>query len=294
MPEASSPNIPRSEFPSPLTLLRKYGLRPRKSLGQNFLVNLSLAEKIVELSQVPRQATVVELGVGLGTLTYALAQRVRRVIGFELDEKLIKVLKAEGSLPENVELRAGDILKLDYRRLSAEIGHPLILFGNLPYYLSSRLTYKLLKEREALETAVFMFQKEVAERFVAKPGSKDYGQLSVLLGLMARVEWLLTLSPAHFYPRPEVSSAVLKLEFKPKRFAEEEQLFSLVKVAFAKRRKKLARNLTALGLSLTEAQDLLKEVGLSPDIRAEAVPPEGFLALAKALRAKALQRHQGA
>ncbi len=110
---------------------------------------------------------------------------------------------------------------------------------------------------------------------------------------MARVEWLLTLSPAHFYPRPEVSSAVLKIDFEPKRSTEEEELFNLVKVAFAKRRKKLARNLTALGLSLTEAQDLLKELGFSPDIRAEAVPPEGFLALARVLHIKALQRHQG-
>ncbi len=294
MPEASSPNIPKSEFPSPLTLLRKYGLKPRKSLGQNFLVDLSLAEKIVELSRVPGQATVIELGVGLGTLTYALAKRVKRVIGFELDEKLLKILKNEGFLPENVELRGGDILKLDYRQLSAEIGQPLILFGNLPYYLSSRLTYRLLKEREVLKTAVFMFQKEVAERFVAKPGSKDYGQLSVLLGLMARVEWLLTLSAARFYPRPEVSSAVLKIEFEPKRCVEEEKLFNLVKVAFAQRRKKLARNLTALGLSLAEAQDLLKKVGLPSDTRAEAVPPEGFLALAKILHPKALQRHQGA
>ena len=284
-PEASSPDT-SPEFPGPARLLRRYGLRAKKSLGQNFLVDLNLARKIVSLADLPPEGVVVELGVGLGTLTLALAEKARRVIGYELDETLLEILKNEGFLPENVELRHGDILSLDYRALAQELGQRLLLFGNLPYYLSSRLLYKLFEEREAVEQAVFMFQKEVAERLTASPGSKTYGPLSVLLSLAADVDWLLTLSPAHFHPRPEVSSAVLKIRFHPEPLPHEETLKRLLKAAFANRRKKLAKNLQALGLSKKEAEEMLAEVGLKPEVRAEEVPPKTFLELAARISSK--------
>lgn len=283
MPEASSPATKSLECPTPASLLRRYGLRAQKNLGQNFLQSPALAAEIVRRAAVPPKTTVVELGVGLGTLTYALAKTFERVIGFEIDEKLLAILQKEDFLPKNVELRRGDILRLDYRALAQELGAPLILFGNLPYYLSSRLLFRLLEEREALSLAVFMFQKEVAERLTAAPGSKTYGPLSVLLCLLAEVKWLLTLSPAQFYPRPEVASAVLKIRFHREPVPAEGILFQLVKTAFAKRRKTLARNLTALGLSLGEGKDLLRSLGFPEDLRAEGLPPGGFLRLAEIL-----------
>ncbi len=289
MQEVSSHVTKVTKFPTPKSLIKKYGLKPRKSLGQNFLCSISLAERIVELAELPQDSTIVELGIGLGTLTFALTKKAKKVIGFELDKRLLEILQAEAFLPENVELRHGDILHLDYQGLYHEISTPLILFGNLPYYLSSRLVYKLLEQRKILDFAVFMFQKEVCLRFTAKPGSKDYGQLSVLLGLMSEVTWLITLSPAHFYPKPEVDSAVLKIKFKRERLAYEDVLFQVVKASFSNRRKKLARNLTSLGLSFNEAKDVLKEVGLSPDIRAEAVPKEAFLALTETIASKVKQ-----
>ncbi len=289
MPEVLSHVTKVSKFHSPQNLLKKYGLKPRKSLGQNFLCSIPLAERIVELAKTPQDSTIVELGIGLGTLSFALAKKVKKVIGFELDKRLLEILRTESFLPENVELRQGNILHLDYQDLYREIGSPMILFGNLPYYLSSRLIYNLLEQREILNFAVFMFQKEVGLRFTAKPGSKDYGQLSVLLGLMSEVTWLLTLSPANFYPKPKVDSAVLKIKFRKKRLPEEDLLFQVVKASFFNRRKKLARNLTSLGLSFDEARDVLKKIGLSPDIRAEAVPKEGFLTLTRVIASKVEQ-----
>ena len=290
MPEAPSNASP----PRPPSLLKKHGLFAKKKLGQNFLVDLGLARRIVALAGLPEGETVVELGVGLGTLTLALAERASRVIGYEIDEELINILREEKLLPENVALRQGDILRLDYRKLSRELGRPLILFGNLPYYLSSRLLYRLLEEREALDFAVFMFQKEVVDRLLAEPGSREYGQLSVYLRLTCRAQRLLTLSPGNFYPPPEVKSSVIKIEVIRKELPHEETLKRLLKTAFSARRKKLAKNLTALGLSQKEAEGLLEKIGLSPNIRAEEVAPEKFLALAELLAPKDARSHQGA
>ncbi len=285
MPEALSRDT-GVDFPGPVRLLKQYGLRAKKSLGQNFLVDLNLARKIVSLANLSPEATVVELGVGLGTLTLALAERVHRVIGYELDERLLSILHQESFLPQNVELRRGDILQLDYRALHQELGTRLILFGNLPYYLSSRLLYRLFEERAWVARGVFMFQKEVAERLVAPPGCKSYGPLTVLLALAAEIKWLLTLPPTPFYPRPEVSSAVLDIRFRAEPLPQEEVLKCLLKVAFSTRRKKLSRNLTALGLSKEEAERLLLESGLKPEVRAEEVAPEIFLELAACLSSK--------
>ena len=281
MPEAKSQSIP-SDFPHPARVLRRYGLRAKKGLGQNFLVNLDLARRIVDLAALPQGAKVVELGVGLGILTKALAERAARVIGYEIDQDLLQILREEG-LPPGVELRQGDILALDYHALAQELGERLILFGNLPYYLSSRLLYKLFEERQAINWAVFMFQKEVADRLLAGPGSKDYGPLSILLKLRARLTRLLVLSPAHFYPRPEVSSAVLKIEFDPSPLPQEEGLKHLLKVAFASRRKKFVRNLVNAGWPKKEVEDALQELGLSKEVRAEEIPPENFLKLTQRL-----------
>ncbi len=284
MPEAHCPATKAESCPTPAKLLKRYQRRARKELGQNFLARPSLALQIVKRAQLPAYGPVVELGVGLGTLTWALAQVYPRVIGFELDKGLLEILRQEDFLPRHVELRQEDILKLDYATLARELEGPLVLFGNLPYYLSSRLLFRLVQERKHIQTAVFMFQKEVAERLIASPGHKTYGPLSVLLALTARLKWILTLSPAQFYPPPEVSSAVLKISFTPETLPQEEMLFRVVKAAFAQRRKTLARNLTALGLKLKEAKALVEDLGYPARIRAEELPAEAFLALTQALK----------
>ncbi len=285
MPEPKSPVT--ANISTPPALLKRYGLKAKKGLGQNFLVDLNLARKIVALAGLPQEITVVELGVGLGTLTLALSEYFKRVVGYEIDEELLKVLKEEGFFPPNVEIRKGDILRLDYLRLAQELGGPLALFGNLPYYLSSRLLYKLLEERKAFKWAVFMFQKEVADRLLAEPKSKNYGQLTVYLKLTCRIKKLITLTPGCFYPPPEVHSTVVRIEVLNPTLPHEKTLKRLLKAAFSSRRKKLAKNLTTLGLKKAEILEIFEKTGLSGDVRAEEVPPEKFLALAENIEAKA-------
>ncbi len=281
MPEAvSQSTLPRP--PGPKELLRRHGLRARKSLGQHFLARLEIAQRIVELADLPRKETVVELGAGLGLLTFALAQYFPRVIAYELDEKLLEILRQETFLPPSVDLRPGDILRLDYRALREEIGTSLILFGNLPYYLSSRLLFRLYQEYRLFKACVFMFQREVAERLLAPPGSRTYGLLSVLTALLTEARRLFVLSPGHFYPPPEVSSAVVKLVFREVQVPD--NLFRVLKVAFSRRRKKLLRNLATVWPE-SRLREIFRELSLSEDLRAEALAPEKYLNLALRLQA---------
>lgn len=281
MPEVVSRDIP-SRPPGPKELLRRHGLRARKSLGQHFLARPEVAHRIVELADLSGLKTVVELGAGLGLLTFALAQHFPRVIAYELDERLLEILEKEAFLPPRVELRRGDILRLDYRALREEIGAPLVLFGNLPYYLSSRLLFRLYQEHSSLRACVFMFQREVAERLLAPPGSKSYGLLSVLTALLTQARRLLVLSPGHFYPPPEVSSAVVRLVFREVRCPK--NLFRVLKVAFSRRRKKLLRNLATVWPE-GPLREIFRELALPEDLRAEALAPEKYLALAARLEA---------
>ena len=280
MPEASFLDI-RAKPPGPKELLARHDLRPRKSLGQHFLARYEVAERIVELSGVDKEATVVELGAGLGILTHALAQRVRRVIAYEIDPQLMAILEREAFLPSNVEVRRGDILKLDYPELSREVGQRLVLFGNLPYYLSSRLLFELYERREAIALCVFMFQKEVVDRLLSPPGTKLYGILSVLTALLTEAKRLMNLSPAQFYPPPEVASAVIKLRFRDVDCPFD--LFRLIKTAFSRRRKKLIRNLSLLKIEPDLLEGIFRELDIPLDIRAEALPPEKYLLLARRL-----------
>ncbi|MBX6423663.1 16S rRNA (adenine(1518)-N(6)/adenine(1519)-N(6))-dimethyltransferase RsmA [Thermosulfurimonas sp. F29] len=279
MPGPVFPDIP-SKPPGPAELLRRHGLRPRKSLGQHFLRRPEAALRIVEAAALPPHETVVELGAGLGILTWALSLRFRRVIAYELDEKLLSVLRKENFLPSRVEIRRGDILRLDYAALRREVGRPLILFGNLPYYLSSRLLYRLYELHELFEAAVFMFQREVAERLLASPGGKNYGLLSVLTSLLTEARRLMLLSPGEFYPPPEVASAVVKLVFRREFLPE--GIFRLLKVAFSRRRKKLLRNLATVWPE-EAIREAFRDLGLAENIRAEAVGPEVYLELARRL-----------
>ncbi|RUM89703.1 MAG: ribosomal RNA small subunit methyltransferase A [Thermodesulfatator sp.] len=279
MPEAPFRTSP---YPAPKEILTSLGLSARKSLGQHFLRHAETALRIVEKAGLPGEGPVVELGAGLGLLTWALAKHFPRVIAYELDERLLKILPRLYPWPEGVEFRQGDILRLDYAALSRELAGPLRIFGNLPYYLSSRLLFRLYQEASLFRVCVFMFQKEVADRLLAPPGSRSYGILSVLTALLTQAEKLLVLPPAEFFPVPEVASAVVKLTFKERRVPPE--LFRLLKGAFRHRRKKLCRNLQEL-YPLRAVKRALGELGLPEHIRAEAVAPETFLKLALRLEA---------
>jgi 16S rRNA (adenine1518-N6/adenine1519-N6)-dimethyltransferase len=254
----------------------------RRALGQNFLVHKGTCETIVRLSGLAGGDTVVELGAGLGALTHALAPRVKRVIGIELDRRMIEYLDAQGGIAANVEIRNADMLCVSYKALADELGARLKLIGNLPYNISSQILFKLIEEREAIDLAVLMFQKEVADRLLSGPGGKDYGILSVIAGYCADISRLMNIPPGLFRPMPKVVSTVVRLKFRPPfREALSFDLFlGLVKAGFGQRRKKLSNALKGLS-GLDEGLVLrgLAECGISASQRAEALLIDDFVRL---------------
>ncbi|MGC9023156.1 MAG: ribosomal RNA small subunit methyltransferase A, partial [Dissulfurimicrobium sp.] len=162
----------------------------KRAMGQNFLVHKGTCETIARLSGLTIGDTVVELGVGLGALTHALAPRVKRVIGIELDRRMIEYLEAQGGVAPNVEIRNEDMLYVSYKALADELGSRLKIIGNLPYNISSRMLFKLIEEQEAIDLAILMFQKEVADRLLSGPGCKDYGILSIIVGYCTEISRL--------------------------------------------------------------------------------------------------------
>jgi 16S rRNA (adenine1518-N6/adenine1519-N6)-dimethyltransferase len=272
---------------SPKTLLRRLGLRPKKSLGQHFLVHPHQVRRLAAALELGETDAVVEIGAGLGALTVFLAEAAGRVVALELDPNLARFLKEElFSQAPRVLVVLQDVLDFDFIGLSAEVGAPLKVAGNLPYQITSPLLFKLLRELPALAMAVLMMQQEVGDRLLAPPGSKDYGILSVLMKYHFTLERLFSLSPANFYPPPQVASVVLR--FKPgslePRARDEALLTRVVKAAFGQRRKNLHNALAAragaLGLSPAEISAGLEAAGLDPRRRGETLEVAEFVALA--------------
>ncbi|ADH85322.1 16S rRNA (adenine(1518)-N(6)/adenine(1519)-N(6))-dimethyltransferase RsmA [Desulfurivibrio alkaliphilus] len=271
-------------------LLTERGLAPSKQLGQNFLIQPVLAERIVTAGGITPDDTVVELGVGLGALTRPLAATAARVIGLEIDAGIIKYHREHQGLPANVELRHQDLLRADFAALAAEVGTRLKIMANLPYAVTNPLLFKLVEQRRAIRQAVLMIQKEVAQRLTARPGSKEYGVLTVLLGTCATVQRLLEVGPGNFYPRPKVDSVVIAINFHEQPAALTEVDFALLRrvvdSAFRQRRKTLLNSLSAgagLGLDRNQTAAALAAAGIDPRFRAENLDTEDFLRLTKAV-----------
>ena len=270
-------------------ILKDQNLAPSKKLGQNFLVNKQTPIMIVERAGVSDEDTVVELGVGLGSLTIPLAARVKKVIGIELDSGIIKWQRESGNLPENVELIHQDLLKADFVDLAERCGGKLKIMANLPYSISNPLLFKLIDNQAVMGWATLMLQKEVADRLTASVGTKEYGILSILLGACASVESILTVGPEQFHPRPKVDSRVVKIVFDPVPDRvqalpahDSALLRQLVKGAFQQRRKTLLNSLSAValpGCGKTMVGEFLDRAEIDPKTRAERLQVEDFVRL---------------
>ncbi|MEA1868337.1 MAG: 16S rRNA (adenine(1518)-N(6)/adenine(1519)-N(6))-dimethyltransferase RsmA [Thermodesulfobacteriota bacterium] len=259
---------------------------PKRSLGQNFLVHQGTIETIVELSDIQPGDRVVELGTGLGAMTGELSKKASRVIGLEIDKRLIKWVREKRPLPGNVELRHSDILRVSFQGLAEEMGSTLKIIGNLPYNISSQVVFKLIAERNHINRATLMFQKEVAERLVSCPGSKAYGILSVLTGYCANITRLMDIPPGLFRPRPKVTSTLVQMEFRePVIVATDFAFFkNIVRQAFQKRRKKLINALKGpASFSQDEILHALGVCGIDPGYRAEVLSIEDFVTLSNTL-----------
>ncbi|HBI14547.1 MAG TPA: ribosomal RNA small subunit methyltransferase A [Desulfobulbaceae bacterium] len=272
--------------------LQSRGLAPHKRLGQNFLVHRHTAERIVALAAPGEDDTVVEVGVGLGALTNPIAARVRRVIGIEADSGIVQLHRDKNDLAANVELVHGDILQVDLAELAARSGGSLKFIANLPYSISSPFLFRLLEHREKTAWAVVMLQKEVAERLMASPGTREYGIPSVLFAGCATIEPLLLVKPDEFHPRPKVDSLVIRIRFQPPPPclaatgpADWPLLQKIVHSCFGQRRKTLRNGLAASGLVPDKKllDRIIAQAGLSPTIRAEQLSFAQFSELARCL-----------
>jgi 16S rRNA (adenine1518-N6/adenine1519-N6)-dimethyltransferase len=240
-------------FPDARVLLDRYGLRAKKSFGQNFLISDRVLRGIADATVTSDMDWIVEIGAGLGTLTARIAERVTagKVIALEPDPDMIRVLKAELGDVDNLEIHQVDALRYDLRMLHRTLGEPLTVCGNLPYHLASQLIFKVIDAREIVKFAVFMVQKEMADRIVAKPGTKEYGALGVMVCTYCDVSTVIKVGAGSFVPPPKIDSTVLKLVplagGQPRVPIENHAHYSkVVHAAFGQRRKTLRNALRAV------------------------------------------------
>jgi len=200
---------------SPKVLLNAWNLRPKKKLGQHFLVDPSTAEMIVRRSRITSKDTVMEIGAGLGALTIPLAKIAGCVYAVETDPQLAQLLKTELLVHKlaNVEIIEKNILRVDIHSMAKKRRNRLIVMGNLPYNISSQVLVQLIETRDHVNRAILMFQKELARRITASPGNKDYGRLTVMLSYCAEIKSIAAIASSLFYPAPKIDSEVVEVNF---------------------------------------------------------------------------------
>jgi 16S rRNA (adenine1518-N6/adenine1519-N6)-dimethyltransferase len=262
--------------------LRELQIRPRKKLGQHFVVDPHVLRRIVECAALEAEDIVLEVGAGLGGLTTPLAQRVKKIYALEVDPRLAGALRDQFSESEQVEVFLADALKFDFAPLFQKSQRKMKVVANLPYEISSPMIFRLFKERKHFSLLVLMLQMEVARRVVAKPGTKDYSPLSLWSQLYTQARIAFPVYPQAFYPPPKVDSAVVRFEIlqEPSVEIEDEQiLHRVIRSAFAYRRKTLA-NAIHLGefshLPMRTIQQALHSARINPASRGEALSLEQF------------------
>ena len=270
-------------------VLGRHGFRFSKALGQNFLIDPRVCPRMAAESGAAECAGAIEVGPGLGVLTYELAQVAKKVVAIELDQRLFPVLGETLADCPNVELVQGDVLKLDLHALIQEKfgGQEVCVCANLPYYITSPVIMGLLEGGLPLRSITVMVQKEAAERICAQPGQRACGAVSVSVHYHSRPQVLFGVSRGSFLPPPNVDSAVIRLDLRrepPVQVADEAWFFRVSRAAFAQRRKTAANSISAsLGLPKAQVEAALGAAGIPANARAEQLSLEQFAALANAL-----------
>lgn len=270
-----------------IEVLQKYGFKFQKKFGQNFLIDTHVLEKIVSAAEVTEEDFVLEIGPGIGTLTQYLAHAAREVVAVEIDRNLIPILEDTLSDWDNVSVIHEDVLKLDLKALAEERngGKPIKIVANLPYYITTPIIMGLFEKHVPIESITVMIQKEVALRMEAGPGTKDYGALSLAVQFYSEPYLAANVPPNCFMPRPQVGSAVIRLNcLKEKRVEvkDEALLFALMRASFNQRRKTLLnglRNDASLSFDKEVLEKAIADCGFSPSVRGEALLLEDFAKL---------------
>ena len=274
-------------------IMKKYNIRANKNLGQNFLVNEDVVNKIVDCSQIKKEDLVIEIGPGLGTLTKCLLEKAGKVICIELDTKMLQILEDRFSLYDNFELINNDVLKVDLKSIiktekeSQKINNVKIV-ANLPYYITTPIIMKLLEEELELESITVMIQKEVADRLIAIPGQKDTGAITYSVYYYASSEGILEVPNSSFIPEPEVTSKVIKLNIRKEPIVKPkdiEKMFKIIKYAFTQKRKTLLNSLTNNKVFDSKQQgiEVLKSLNINENARPEELTIEQFKMISDSL-----------
>lgn len=274
-------------------ILEKYGFSFKKSLGQNFLVDTNILRRIVNFAGLTGDTGTIEIGPGIGALTEQLARSSKKVVAFEIDQRLLPILAETLSPYSNVSIIHQDVLKADVKKAIAEefAGiDDVMVVANLPYYVTTPIIMKLLEENLPIRGIVVMLQKEVADRISAVPGTKDYGSLSIAIQYYTKAETVMVVPKTVFVPQPNVDSAVIKLTKREKPAVDvidESFFFQVTKASFAQRRKTIVNNLTSQlpqgKEKKAEIIQVLKTCGIDPVRRGETLSLEEFARLSNEL-----------
>lgn len=266
-------------------ILKKYNISANKSLGQNFLINDEVVEKIVDSADVNKEDLIIEIGPGLGNLTELLLERAGKVIAIELDDRMLKILKDRFSLYTNLDIINQDVLKVNLNDIIKEnkIGDikSVKIVANLPYYITTPIITKLLEDKLDIESITVMVQKEVAERLIATPGEKNSGAVTYCVYYYATSECVTIVENDSFIPEPEVDSEVIKLNIRkqcPVKLKDVNKFFKIIKVSFMQRRKTLMNSLVNGGVlkDKNQAKELFDNLKLDYNVRGEALSIEQF------------------
>ncbi|WP_196592993.1 16S rRNA (adenine(1518)-N(6)/adenine(1519)-N(6))-dimethyltransferase RsmA [Pectinatus sottacetonis] len=265
-------------------ILKRFGIRMNKKLGQNFLIDEGIIAGIVNTAKITADDVVLEIGPGIGTLTQGVLETGAQVYAVEIDKKLLPVLEHTLEGYDNLEIINADILKTDIKELIGNRSFKVV--ANLPYYITTPIIMALLEEDLPITQLVTMVQKEVAERMAAVPGSKIYGALSVAVQYYSKPEISFIVPPNSFMPSPEVDSAVIVCDIykdKPVKPVDKKAFFQVVKAAFGQRRKTLTNSLGLLGLPKDEVRELLAQAQIDGRRRGETLSLQEFKILADIL-----------
>jgi 16S rRNA (adenine1518-N6/adenine1519-N6)-dimethyltransferase len=263
-------------------LARRHGIRPKKSLGQNFLIEPALARRIAELAEVGPGDRVVEVGPGLGSLTVALADTGAEVVAVEVDRFLVPALEETLDGRSNVRIHVADAVLVEWGDLLG--GGPWVMVANLPYNVAVPIVMRALDEVPGITRFLVMVQREVGERLAARPGDPDYGGVSVRVAYHCHAEVIRRVAPTVFWPKPAVDSVLVSLVRRPPPAdVDEDALWRVVRESFAQRRKTLRNAVIRLGVSPGDAERLLEEAGIRGSTRAEQLDLGAFVRLTNVL-----------
>lgn len=272
-------------------ILKKHQFVIQKKYGQNFLIDTNILEKIILAAEITKDDMILEIGPGIGTMTQYLCESAREVVAVEIDKKLIPILEDTLSEYNNITIINEDILKVDIKKLADEKngGKPIKVVANLPYYITTPIIMGLFESHVPIDNITVMVQKEVADRMKVGPGTKDYGALSLAVAYYAKPYVVTIVSPDCFMPKPNVSSAVIRLtrhENIPVYAKDESLMFRIIRASFNQRRKTLVNGLNnspEISLSKEVIAQAIEELGVSPSIRGEALTLEQFATLSNSI-----------